>query len=122
VSTASAYLTARAVSEAPLGLEELKNGFATFLWGSSRSIASLHARAARALAGIEPAKQADARDFPVAGSFVQYLFERQGIRRLRHFLSGAARMGVEAAARAYFGKPLAELEGDWKSMLQSFPR
>lgn len=109
--------------EITLTLEWLRRGFAAFLWDSGRSLASLHFRAARALAGLPTARRPrEGTYFQLAGSFIQYLFERQGIERLRRFFRRAESVGLDAASRVAFGKSLGELQGEWRSMLDDLPR
>jgi hypothetical protein len=55
----------------------------------------------------------------LTGSFVQYLFERHGIERLRRFFKRAEKIGIESAARSAFGKGFFELEMEWETMLTS---
>jgi hypothetical protein len=57
--------------------------------------------------------------FQLAGSFVQYLFERQGMQRLTRFFRRAEKVGIDAAARSAFGKGFFELEAEWEAMLDS---
>lgn len=110
-------------STAVLDLSWLRRGFAAFLWNSSRSLASLHQRAARLVADrFAPARLNEGGHFQLAGSFIQYLFERQGNQRLRAFFNRADAVGVDRAARVTFGKSFTELEVDWKSMLERLPR
>jgi hypothetical protein len=111
------------LEEISLTLEWLRRGFAAFLWGSGRSLASLHFRAARALGELRLARRpSDGTYFQLAGSFVQYLFERQGIERLRRFFRRAENVGLDAASRVAFGRSLTELQEDWRSMLDDLPR
>jgi len=111
------------LAEITLTLEWLRRGFAAFLWDSGRSLASLHFRAARALAGLRTARRPrEGTYFQLAGSFIQYLFERQGIERLRRFFRRAESVGLDAASRVAFGKSLGELQGEWRSMLDDLPR
>jgi hypothetical protein len=93
----------------------LRYGLAIFLWASSRSLASLHPGAARSVRRRPPG----GGGFDVAGSFVQYLFERQGMERLRRFYRRADKIGVDAAARAAFGRGFFELRAEWQEMLRS---
>lgn len=109
--------------EISLTLEWLRRGFAAFLWNSGPSLASLHFRAARALAGLQVTRRpSEGTYFQLAGSFVQYLFERQGTERLRRFFRRAENVGLDAASRVAFGRSLGELQGDWRSMLDDLPR
>ena len=55
----------------------------------------------------------------LTGSFVQYLFERHGMERLRRFFRRAETMGIESAARSAFGKGFFELELEWETMVTS---
>jgi hypothetical protein len=108
----------------PVDLAWLRRGLATFLWSSSRSLASLHHRAAAGIAHLHRASQAttDGIRIQLAGSFVQYLFERHGIQRLRRFFRRAERVGIDAGARSAFGRGFFELESDWEDMLDSIER
>ena len=105
----------------PVNMEWLRRGLATFVWSSSRSLASLHQRAAGALSSIHEAgkRATDGIRFQLIGSFVQYLFERQGMQRLRRFFQRAEKIGIDAAARAAFGKGFFELEAEWEAMLKT---
>ena len=105
----------------PVNLEWLRRGLATFVWCSSRSLASLHQRAAAAVGQVQKASQraSEGIRFQLAGSFVQYLFERQGMQRLRRFFRRAEKVGIDAAARTAFGKGFFELEAEWETMLKS---
>jgi len=114
----------------PVDLASLRRGLATFLWSSSRSLASLHHRAAAVIARLNPASPAtpvgeettEGIRIQLAGSFVQYLFERHGMQRLRRFLRRAEKVGIEAGARYAFGRGFFELESDWEDMLKSLER
>lgn len=111
----------------PVDLAWLRRGLATFLWSSSRSLASLHHRAANAIARLSPTsptshETAEGVRMQLAGSFVQYLFERHGIQRLRQFLRRAEKVGIDAGARYAFGRGFFELESDWEDMLKSLER
>ena len=105
----------------PANLEWLRRGLATFVWSSSRSLASLHQRAARARSFLHQAgkRAPDGIRFQLIGSFVQYLFERQGMQRLRRFFQRAEKVGIDAAARSAFGKGFFELEAEWEAMLKT---
>ena len=108
----------------PVDLAWLRHGLAAFLWSSSRSLASLHQRAAAGSAHLRRASQRTTAGIRVqlAASFVQYLFERQGMQRLRQFFRRAEKNGIEAAARSAFGRGFFELESDWEEMLRSQER
>jgi hypothetical protein len=108
----------------PVDLAWLRRGLATFLWSSNRSLASLHHRAATAIAHLHRASQGttDGIRIQLAGSFVQYLFERHGIQRLRWFFRRAEKVGIDAGARSAFGRGFFELESDWEEMLDSIER
>ena len=105
----------------PVNMDWLRRGLATFVWSSSRSLASLHQRAAGALSHLRQARKraTDGVRFQLIGSFVQYLFERQGMQRLRRFFQRAEKVGIDAAARAAFGKGFFELEAEWEEMLEA---
>ncbi len=105
----------------PVNMEWLRRGLATFVWSSSRSLASLHQRAAGALNHLHQAgkRATDGIRFQLIGSFVQYLFERQGMQRLRRFFQRAEKVGIDAAARSAFGKGFFELEAEWEAMLKT---
>jgi len=105
----------------PVSLQWLRRGLATFVWSSSRSLASLHQRAANGMANLHrpPYRTSDGIRLQLAGSFVQYLFERQGMQRLRRFFRRAEKVGIDAAARIAFDKGFFELEADWQAMLKS---
>ena len=105
----------------PVNMEWLRRGLATFVWSSSRSLASLHQRAAGALSLLRQAgkRATDGIRFQLIGSFVQYLFERQGMQRLRRFFQRAEKVGIDAAARSAFGKGFFELEAEWEAMLKT---
>jgi hypothetical protein len=105
----------------PVNMEWLRRGLATFVWSSSRSLASLHQRAAGALNNLHHARKrtTDGIRFHLIGSFVQYLFERQGMQRLRRFFQRAEKIGIDAAARSAFGKGFFELEAEWEAMLKT---
>ena len=104
-----------------VNLEWLRRGLATFVWSSSRSLASLHQRAAGALNHLHQAgkRATDGIRFQLIGSFVQYLFERQGMQRLRRFFQRAEKVSIDAAARSAFGKGFFELEAEWEAMLKT---
>ena len=108
----------------PVDLAWLRRGLATFVWSSSRSLASLHHRAAAGIAHLHRASQeaTDGIRIQLAGSFVQYLFERHGMQRLRRFFSRAEKIGIERGARSAFGRGFFELESDWEEMLDSLER
>ena len=108
----------------PVSLAWLRRGLATFVWSSSRSLASLHHRAATGIAHLHRASQrtTDGIRIQLTGSFVQYLFERQGMQRLRRFFRRAEKVGIDAAARSAFGRGFFELESDWEEMLKSLER
>jgi len=56
--------------------------------------------------------------YDVAGSFVQFLFERGGEARLRTFLKRSEKVGIDSAACEVYGRPIFELETEWESMLR----
>lgn len=98
----------------------LRRGLASFLWASSRSMASLHQRAASSLKKVCPPNDVtDGTRLQLTGSFVQYLFERHGMNRLRRFFHGVDKVGIESAARGAFGRGFFELELEWESMLSA---
>lgn len=104
----------------PVSAAWLRRGLASFLWASSRSMASLHERAASSLPRQSLATRVtDGMELLLAGSFVQYLFERYGMTRLRRFLDRADKIGIESAAQNAFGRGFFELELEWESMLGS---
>ncbi|MFQ5790459.1 MAG: hypothetical protein ACE5JI_08295 [Acidobacteriota bacterium] len=105
----------------PVNVDWLRRGLATFVWASNRSMASLHQRAARALGQVHKAsfRATEGVRFQLVGSFVQYLFERQGMDRLRRFFGQAEKFGIEAAARVAFGKGFFELQAEWEAMLRA---
>ena len=111
----------RASQGFPVHLKWLRRGLATFVWSSSRSLASLHQRAAGALSHLHQAgkRATDGIRIQLIGSFVQYLFERQGMQRLRRFFQRAEKVGIDAAARSAFGKGFFELEAEWEAMLKT---
>ena len=102
----------------PVNPDWLRRGLASFLWASSRSMASLHQHAASSLKNVRPRNEVtDGTRLQLAGSFVQYLFERHGMSRLRFFFLRADKVGIESAAREAFGRGFFELELEWESML-----
>jgi hypothetical protein len=102
----------------PVSPDWLRRGLASFLWASSRSMASLHQHAATSLKNVcSPNGVTDGARLQLAGSLVQYLFERHGMGRLRLFFYRADKLGIESAARGAFGKGFFELELEWESML-----
>ena len=105
----------------PVSLGWLRRGMATFLWASRQSLASLHQHAASFWDSQPrfPFHVTDGVRLHLTGSFVQYLFERHGIERLRQFFKRAEKIGIESAARCAFGKGFFELEMEWESMLTS---
>jgi hypothetical protein len=83
-------------------------------------MASLHQRAASSLKKLCPKGDVtDGTRLQLAGSFVQFLFERHGMSRLRHFFRGADKVGIESAAQGAFGRGFLELELEWESMLSA---
>ncbi len=105
----------------PVNMKWLRGGLTTFIWFSNRSIASLHQRAATALTHLRQASKraTDEIQFQLFSSFVQYLFERQGMQRLWRFLQRAEKVGIDAAARSAFGQGFFELEAEWEAMLKT---
>ncbi len=105
----------------PVNMDWLRRDLATFVWSSSRSLASLHQRAAGARNNLQQAgkRATDGIRFQLIGSFVQYLFERQGMQRVRRFFQRAEKVGIDAAARSAFGKGFFELEAEWEAMLKA---
>lgn len=108
----------------PVNMAWLRRGLATFVWSSNRSLASLHQRAAGALRHLRRASKlaSEGIRFQLVGSFVQYLFERQGMQRLTRFFRRAEKVGIDAAARSAFGKGFFELEAEWEAMLDSLEK
>ncbi len=105
----------------PVSIDWLRRGLATFLWASGRSLASLHQHAA-SFWNKQPIlllQVTDGMRLQLTGSFVQYLFERHGMERLRRFFRRAEKMGIESAARSAFGKGFFELEMEWETMVTS---
>lgn len=104
----------------PVSSDWLRRGLATFLWASSRSMASLHQRAAISMKKVCPLNDVtDGTHLQLAGSLVQYLFERYGMSRLRFFFLCADKVGIESAAQGAFGRGFFELELEWESMLNA---
>jgi hypothetical protein len=105
----------------PVSVGWLRRGLATFLWASRRSLASLHQHAA-SFWNKQPILSLHVTDgvrLQLTGSFVQYLFERHGMERLRRFFLRAEKVGIESAARSVFGKGFFELEMEWETMVTS---
>ncbi len=101
-------------------IEWLRRGLGVFLWARGRSTASLHQRAAKALSRIQTVKQTtEGLRYDLAGSFVQFLFEREGEERFRMFFRCAEKIDVDSAARAVFGRELLDLEIEWESEVRS---
>ncbi len=104
----------------PISPDWLRRGLASFLWASSRSMASLHHHAASSLKKVcLSSGVTDGTRLQLAGSLVQYLFERHGMSRLRLFFYRADILGIESAARGAFGRGFFELELEWESMLSA---
>jgi len=103
----------------PVSVQWLRRGLATFLWASIRSLTLLHLRAARAMARTRTEKDiTEGIRYDLAGSFVQFLFERGGEGGLRTFFMRSEEGGIDSAARQIVGRPILELEMEWESMLR----
>lgn len=104
-----------------VSLEWLHDGLLVLAWATRRPLpASLHLMAARTLGEVSSsADPSEEQCRHLAGSFVQFLFERQGMERLRRFFRRAEKHGLEAAALAVFGKGFFALQWEWEELLRS---